>query len=177
MISRVTYFNHLANMLTTTIRLSFLPPDKSYSTSLQVYSSKAAYHVSAHRRSEVQLATEGMETVQRHIRNMQCAEHKVLTMCSSSWSGVFGIRGVCKDERGDNWRWFIWNTMSLAVSVWVWVPPVVCGMMFRRNQHQLEIRSSHCHGNMLSSLLVMGEWWCHNMVPRLCCICMENMII
>lgn len=83
-ISRVTYFNHLANMLTTTIKLSILPPDKSYSTSLQVYSSKAAYHVSAHRRSEVQLATESMETVQRTSETMQCAEHKVLTMSSSS---------------------------------------------------------------------------------------------
>ena len=69
-ISRVTDFNHLANMFTTTIRLSFLTPDKSYSTSLQVYSSKAAYHVSANRRrSEVQHATEGMEIVQRYIRN------------------------------------------------------------------------------------------------------------
>jgi len=55
-ISRVTYFNHLANMFTTTIGLSFLTPDKSYSTSLQFYSSKAVYHVSAHRRSEVQHA-------------------------------------------------------------------------------------------------------------------------
>lgn len=170
-ISRVTDFNHLANMFTTTIGLSFLTPDKSYSTSLQVYSSKACSVPRECKQKEIWGPAYNRRYGDRttvHQKPCSVAEHKVLIMSSSSWFGVFGIRGVCKDERGDNWRWFIWNTMSLLF---------LCGFEYLQwcaawhsdeTSTSWKLEAAIAMVTCFLSLLVMqlvGERWCHNMVP------------